>query len=134
DRITYLRGLTHLSPTNIYGVTFERGVALRFDDRTQVLISGTASIDQWGNVMHLDDITSQTLRMWENVEVLLHEAGSNFEDVAQIIVYLRRQEDNELVHDLFRSRFPSIPTIIVMGRVCRPAWLIEMECIATTQP
>lgn len=134
DRITYLRGLTHLSPTNIYGVTFERGVALRFDDRTQVLISGTASIDQWGNVMHLDDITSQTLRMWENVEVLLHEAGSNFEDVAQIIVYLRRQEDYELVHDLFRSRFPSIPTIIVMGRVCRPTWLIEMECIATAQP
>lgn len=132
DRITYLRGLTHLSPTNIYGVTFERGVALRFDDRTQILISGTASIDQWGNVMHLDDIKSQTLRMWKNVEVLLHEAGSGYEDVAQIIVYLRRQEDYELVDDLFRSRFPSIPTLIVMGRVCRPTWLIEMECIAIT--
>ena len=107
-------------------------MALRFDDRTQILISGTASIDQWGNVMHLDDIKSQTLRMWKNVEVLLHEAGSGYEDVAQIIVYLRRQEDYELVDDLFRSRFPSIPTLIVMGRVCRPTWLIEMECIAIT--
>lgn len=133
ERIIYLRGLTHLSPTNIYGVTFERGVALQFDDRTQILISGTASIDKWGNVIHLDDIRAQTLRMWDNIEVLLHEAGSGFDDVAQIIVYLRRQEDYELVNDLFRSRFPSIPAVMVMGRVCRPTWLIEMECIATAR-
>lgn len=80
--------------------------------------------------MHPDDIQAQTHRMWENVEVLLQEAGSSFEDVAQIIVYLRRQKDFELVRESFRSRFPSIPTVIVMGRVCCPAWLIEMECIA----
>lgn len=130
SRITYLHGLSHLSPTNIYGVTFERGVSIRFDHHKQILISGTASIDKSGNVLHLDDIGAQTFRMWENVEVLLDEAGATFDDVSQIIVYLRRQEDHELVNDLFNSRFPSIPTVIVMGRVCRPAWLIEMECIA----
>ena len=114
----------------IYGVTFERGVALTFDDRRQVLISGTASIDKSGNVLHIDDIRAQSLRMIENVEVLLAEAQATFENVAQIIVYLRRQQDYQLVQDLFASRFPAIPTVIVMGKVCRPAWLIEMECIA----
>jgi enamine deaminase RidA (YjgF/YER057c/UK114 family) len=130
SRIKYLHGLSHLSPTNIYGVTFERGVALSFDDRCQILISGTASIDKSGNVLHVNDIHAQSLRMIENVEVLLAEAEATFEDVAQIIVYLRRKEDYQLVLDLFASRFPAIPTVIVMGKVCRPAWLIEMECIA----
>ncbi|MFA5444409.1 MAG: Rid family hydrolase [Bacteroidales bacterium] len=132
SRIKYLHGLSHLSPTNIYGVTFERGVALTFDDRRQILISGTASIDKSGNVLHINDIQAQSLRMIENVEILLAEAEATFEDVAQIIVYLRRKEDYQLVLDLFASRFPAIPTVIVMGKVCRPTWLIEMECIALT--
>ncbi|OQC39336.1 MAG: putative aminoacrylate peracid reductase RutC [Bacteroidetes bacterium ADurb.Bin037] len=130
SNIKFLYGFSHLSPTNMYGVTFERGVSLQFEDHDQILISGTASIDKSGNVLHMDNIHDQTLRMWENVEVLLEEAEATFEDVAQIIVYLRRQEDYEPVSNLFQSRFPAIPTVIVMGKVCRPAWLIEMECIA----
>ena len=130
DQITYLHGLSHLSPTHLYGVTFERGVAVQGSDRKTLYISGTASIDNKGNVMYLNDIEKQTLRMWENVEVLLKEAGATFAHLAQCIVYLRNPEDYDVVKALFETQFPSVPCLITRAPVCRPTWLIEMECIA----
>lgn len=126
----YLYAPTHLNPTYEYGVTFERGTAVDYGDRTQVYISGTASIDNRGEVVHVGDIVSQTHRMWENVETLLAEAGVGFDDVMHHIVYLRDTADYAVVRDLFARRFPQIPTVIVLAPVCRPTWLIEMECVA----
>ena len=77
------------------------------------------------------DIRLQTHRMWENVEVLLQEAECTFDDLAQMIVYLRDTADYQIVKQLFDERFPQIPKVILLAPVCRPGWLIEMECIAT---
>ena len=68
--------------------------------------------------------------MWENVEALLSEANCTFDDVAHLIVYLRDSSDYAVVSELFRQRFPDKPTVIVRAPVCRPEWLIEMECMA----
>lgn len=129
----YLYARTHLNPTYEYGVTFERGTVMEYGDRAQVFISGTASINNKGEVVHIGDIVKQTHRMWENVETLLREADTDFEDVMQIIVYLRDTADYEVVADLFAERFPNIPTVITLAPVCRPTWLIEMECIAVKE-
>ncbi|MBO5613990.1 MAG: hypothetical protein J5905_05740 [Prevotella sp.] len=128
----YLYALSHLNRTIEYGVTFERGTRVRFGDRSHLYISGTASIDNKGDVLHVGDVKKQTLRMWENVEKLLEEGGATFDDVAQIIVYLRDVADYELVSRMFAERFPDTPYVITLAPVCRPTWLIEMECIAIT--
>ena len=128
----YLYALTHLNRTIEYGVTFERGTRVKFGDRSHLYISGTASIDNKGDVLHVGDVRKQTLRMWENVEKLLEEGGATFDDVAQIIVYLRDVADYELVSQMFAERFPDTPYVITLAPVCRPTWLIEMECIAIT--
>lgn len=127
---TYLHASTHLNRTSEYGVTFERGTLLRFGDRRHLYISGTASIDHRGQVVHVGDVRQQTLRMWENVEKLLEEGGADMSHCAQIIVYLRDIADYSVVQEMFASRFPEVPTVITLAPVCRPAWLIEMECIA----
>lgn len=132
QQIQYLYAKTHLNPTYEYGVTFERGTALLFGDRKHIFISGTASIDHRGEVVHTGDIRRQALRMWENVEALLKEANAGFQDVMQMIVYLRDTADYQLVRRMFEERFPETPTVITLAPVCRPAWLIEMECIAVT--
>lgn len=129
----YLYAPTHLNPTYEYGVTFERGTVMEYGDRRHVLISGTASINNKGEVVHVGDIVQQTRRMWENVETLLAEAGTTFDDVMQIVVYLRDTADYELVRDMFAQQYPGIPTVIALAPVCRPSWLIEMECIAVQQ-
>ena len=74
EQIHYLYAPTHLNPTYEYGVSFERGTYIDYGDRRHVFISGTASINNKGEIMHPGDIRQQTLRMWENVETLLKEA------------------------------------------------------------
>ena len=80
--------------------------------------------------MYPKDVVKQTQRMWENVEALLSEADCSYEDVCEIIVYLRDLADYTLVKELFVEHFPDKPFVIVQAPVCRPGWLVEMECMA----
>lgn len=129
----YVRALTHLNPTIEYGVTFERGTVVEYGDRAHCYISGTASINNRGEVVHIGDVVRQTERMWENVGQLLQEGEFTEADIAQIIVYLRDTADYDTISRMFAERYPHIPTVITLAPVCRPEWLIEMECIAITQ-
>ena len=126
----YLYAPTHLNKTYEYGVTFERGTLMQYGDRNHIYISGTASINNKGEVVHIGDIVNQTLRMWENVEKLLEEGNMTYNDVMQLIVYLRDGADYQVVKKMFDEKFPNIPCILTLAPVCRPTWLIEMECIA----
>lgn len=126
----YLYATSHLNRTSEYGVTFERGTLLKFGDRNHAIISGTASINNKGEVEHVGDVVMQTKRMWENVETLLAEAGMTMDDAAQLIVYLRDTADFEVVSEMFKQKYPNVPTVFTLAPVCRPTWLIEMECMA----
>ena len=130
EQIHYLYAPTHLNRTSDYGVSFERGTYIDYADRRHVFISGTASINNKGEIMFPKDIEKQTQRMIENVEVLLKEADCSFDEVGEMVVYLRDIADHDLVRNVFDTQFPGKPYIIVHAPVCRSGWLIEMECMA----
>ena len=119
-----------MNPTYEYGVSFERGTYIDYGDRRHVLISGTASINNKGEIMYCGDVCQQTKRLWENVETLLAEAECTFDDVVQMIVYLRDIADYAVVKALYDERFPDKPKVFVNAPVCRSGWLVEMECMA----
>ena len=133
EQIHYLYASSHLNRTSDYGVSFERGTRVDYQDRRQVFISGTASINNKGEIMYPKDVRQQTHRMWENVETLLAEAECTYEDVGYMVVYLRDTADYQVVHQLYQERFHGKPYVIVHAPVCRPGWLIEMECMAVRQ-
>ncbi|MBQ4035852.1 MAG: hypothetical protein II623_10400, partial [Paludibacteraceae bacterium] len=133
EQIHFLYAKSHLNSTADYGVRFERGTYVDYGDRRQVFISGTASIDNKGDVLFVGDIEKQVYRMWENVEALLNECGMGFDDLGQILVYLRDPADYTLVERLFETKFPNTPKVIVLAPVCRPTWLIEMECMGVKE-
>ena len=130
EQIHYLYAPTHLNRTSDYGVSFERGTYVDYQDRRHVIISGTASINNKGQIEHPKDIVKQTHRMWDNVEALLKEADCSYDEVGVMIVYLRDIADYDVVNRLYEERFPNTPRIIVHAAVCRAGWLIEMECMA----
>ena len=130
EQIHYLYAPTHLNRTSDYGVSFERGTYVDYQDRRHVIISGTASINNKGQIEHPKDIVKQTHRMWDNVEALLKEADCSYDEVGVMIVYLRDIADYDVVNRLYEERFPNTPRIIVHAAVCRSGWLIEMECMA----
>ncbi len=129
---TFLNDFSRLCPTKDYNVTFERGTRIAYADRVHHFISGTASIDSQGEVLHIGDVIKQLDRAVENVDALLRSGNAHFEDMQHLIVYLRDPADFVSVDAWFRKRYPDLPVIIVQGAVCRPEWLIEIEGIAIT--
>jgi len=129
-QVKYIQALDHLNPTYQYGVSFERGTYIDYGNRRDIIISGTASIDNKGKILYQGDILKQTVRVIDNVTALLKNAGSGFDDVMHIIVYLRDIADAAAVSHFFKDHFPDIPTVITYAPVCRPGWLIEIECMA----
>ncbi len=130
EQIHYLYAPTHLNRTYEYGVTFERGTAVTYGDRRHVFISGTASIDRHGEIVHAGDVLKQASRMFENIVMLLREADATLNNVMQAIVYIRDTADYQRVKDFIDREFPFLPYLIVRAPVCRPGWLIETECVA----
>lgn len=126
----YLYASTHLNPTSEYGVTFERGVRLDYSGVSHCIISGTASINNRGEVVHVGDVRAQALRMLENISVLLEEGGTAMDDISSALVYLRNAADAPLVRDVLSSVLGDKPYVLLQAPVCRPAWLVEMECMA----
>ena len=157
---TYLKALSHLSPTHDYGVAFERGVKVAGPSADHIYISGTASIDHLGHILHEGDVIAQADRLLENIAALLAESGRDGllsakskgpvrvpqgepgtgiafphcalapvpAGVPYWVVYLRDISDYTKVDAYMQARFPDTPRIILEARVCRPGWLIEMEC------
>ena len=130
EQIQYLHAYSNLNPTYEYGVTFERGVSIKFGDRQHIYISGTASIDNTGEIVHPYQLYKQTERTMENIHALLEEAEACFSDVTHLLIYLRDISDYENTQDYFEKNYPEIPRAILLAPVCRPGWLIEVECVA----
>lgn len=130
NRIQYLHAPQWLNRTSEYGVSFERGTALSLGDRKQVFISGTASIDNRGDILFPGDVLRQARRMMANIEALLAEAGCTAGDVQQAVVYLRDAADYGRVERFLAECYPRMPHVVVHAPVCRPGWLIETECMA----
>jgi enamine deaminase RidA (YjgF/YER057c/UK114 family) len=127
-QIVRIEALQNLSSTISYGVTFERGSRIRFGDRSHIHISGTASIDNKGNILHISDIKNQTHRTIDNIEALLAGQSATIYNMNYLIVYLRNPKHFYLIQDVLAERIPeSVLLMPVVAPVCRPGWLVEIE-------
>lgn len=128
--IRYIHAPEYLCPTHDYGVTFERATAVKLGQTDFLFISGTASIDKNGDVVHSGDIEKQTLRTLLNISALLDSAGFAKEDLSSFIVYLRDVADYGFTRPLIEQYLENLPAVYVKAPVCRPGWLIEIEATA----
>ncbi len=129
-QVEFISAPEHLGPTHHYGVTFERATSVSYADRKHVFISGTASIDPDGGIVHPGDVVLQLDRALENVSALLASAGAGVHDLVNMIVYLRKPADGPVIEKILQGHFPDLPMVIVHAPVCRPGWLVEIEGIA----
>lgn len=130
SQIQYLQALDYLNNTYEYGVAFERGTCITYPDKKHIFISGTASIDKVGECIFRNNVLKQAERLFLNIGMLLKDADADLTDIAQMIVYLRNISDYEIISNYLDINYPNTPRVIVLARVCRPEWLIEVECIA----
>ncbi len=130
ERIRYIQAPEYMSPTDIYGVTFERATAIEMGNVDYLFISGTASIDKKGEIVHPGNVAKQTERTLENISALLNSANFTEKDLSSFMVYLRDPADYGFVKPIIDQYCENLPAVYVKAPVCRPGWLIEIEATA----
>lgn len=125
----YLKAPDLLNATHEYGVAFERATRVVTPCGRRIYVSGTASIDNLGQVVYPGDVRLQVDRLLRNIQGLLNDGGACLVQVSYFIVYVRDIADRGVVERMFKLRFPHTPSVIVHAKVCRPGWLVEAECV-----
>jgi len=117
--------------------SFSRGMRLDINGVTTLLISGTASIDEYGNSVHIGDFRAQVLRTYKNITGLLAAEGATWKDIVRTSCYLRDIERDYAELNEIRTRFfkeqglDILPASTgIQAILCRPELLIEIEAIA----
>ncbi|MEG3022596.1 MAG: Rid family hydrolase [Akkermansia sp.] len=130
EQIIYMTAEKFLSPTHIYGVSFERGTRIVFGNGSLYFISGTASIDAMGEILHEGDVRRQTRRAIENIRALMENHEGALHDLTLACVYLRNASDVDIVSDeINNSPLAMVPKLILKAPVCRPGWLVEIDAM-----
>jgi 2-iminobutanoate/2-iminopropanoate deaminase len=101
-------------------------------------VSGQVAVDIDGNLEGEGDLGRQTEVVFENLERVLSAAGSSLGDVVKFTTFLTRAEDIPLFYEtrarLFDTYFPEhvypANTLLVVQRLVRPEFLIEIEATA----
>ncbi len=117
--------------------SFSRGMRIDLNGLVILLISGTASIDEHGESIHIGDFRAQTRRTFENISELLESEGATWKDIVRTTCYLRDIERDYAAFNEERTAFyadqgldPLPASTGIQAILCRPELLIEIEAIA----
>ncbi len=117
--------------------SFSRGLRLEFGNIVVILISGTASIDEYGRTVHVGDFRAQLRRTYANITGLLESEGATWKDIVRTTCYLRDIERDYEAFNEERTQFfaeqgldPLPASTGIQAILCRPDLLVEIEAIA----
>ena len=106
---------------------------------TQVLyLAGQVPVDGEGSITGEGDIEMQARKVFGNIAAVLAEAGMDFSNVVKFTNYLvspdylpgLRAVRAELWPELFPDGDFPADTLLVVARLARPEFLIEIEAVA----
>jgi len=124
-----------------YGSSFSRGLRIDLNGLTILLISGTASVDDRGNSVHVGDFRAQCRRTYQNISALLAAEGATWKDIVRTTCYLRDIERDYAAFNEERTTFfrqqgldPLPASTGIQAILCRPELLVEIEAIAMFIP
>jgi 2-iminobutanoate/2-iminopropanoate deaminase len=117
--------------------SFARGIRFDLGDKTMLLISGTASVDEAGLTVHAGDFRAQLWRTYRNITALLASEGATWQDMVRTTCYLRDIERDYKDFNEVRTEFfdwmgldPLPASTGIQARLCREDLLVEIEAIA----
>jgi 2-iminobutanoate/2-iminopropanoate deaminase len=117
--------------------SFSRGMRIDLNGLVILLISGTASIDENGETLHVGDFRAQTRRTFQNITALLAAEGATWKDIVRTTCYMRDIDRDYAAFNEERTAFfklqqldPLPASTGIQAKLCRPELLVEIEAIA----
>lgn len=102
-----------------------------------VYIAGQVAADASGQLVGEGDLAAQTEQVFKNLRAAVEAAGGTMADIIKMNVYLVAEADASEVPKFraARERYvnaekPPASTLVVVTRLARPGWLIEVEAVA----
>jgi len=117
-------------------VSFSRGMRVELADCTMLFISGTASVDEQGQTVHVGDFEKQAGRTFHNIASLLNAEGADWHDVVRATCYLVDFAHYDVFNRVRNNFFddegldPYPASTCIQATLCRPELLVEVEAIA----
>ncbi len=117
--------------------SFSRGMRIDIGNVVILLISGTASIDENGETVHVGNFRAQMRRTLKNITALLAAEGATWKDIVRTTCYLRDIDRDYAEFNEERTAFfkeqgldPLPASTGIQAKLCRPELLVEIEAIA----
>ena len=99
-----------------------------------VYLSGQVPSDASGKLIGEGDFEAQVEQIFANLKLAVEAAGGTMADIVKLNYYLVAEVDQAIVPKLrpIRDRYinvenPPASTFVVVSRLMRPGWLIEIE-------
>jgi reactive intermediate/imine deaminase len=97
-------------------------------------IAGQIAVDKDGNLVGRGDFRAQVKQVFENLKARLEEGGASFNDVVKLNYYLTDVSDiqslRETRNSYINTESPPASTLVVVKRLVREEYLIEIEAVA----
>jgi enamine deaminase RidA (YjgF/YER057c/UK114 family) len=104
---------------------------------TLVYIAGQVSSDASGKLVGEGNFEAQVEQVFKNVKLALEAAGATMADIVKLNTYLVAEVSQDELPKMqaIRDRHlnkdkPPASTLVVVSRLARPGWLIEIEAVA----
>ena len=104
---------------------------------TLVYIAGQVSSDASGKLVGEGNFEAQVEQVFTNVKLALEAAGAGMADIVKLNTYLVAEVSQDDLPKMraIRDRYlnkekPPASTLVVVSRLARPGWLIEVEAVA----
>jgi enamine deaminase RidA (YjgF/YER057c/UK114 family) len=108
---------------------------------TIVYLSGQVASEANGKLIGEGHFEAQAEQVFRNLKIAVEAAGGTMADIVKLNIYLVAEVDQAAVPKLraVRDRYvnveqPPASTLVVVSRLARPGWLIEIEAIAALEP
>jgi enamine deaminase RidA (YjgF/YER057c/UK114 family) len=107
---------------------------------TIVYLAGQVSSDAAGKLIGEGNFEAQVEQVFGNLKIAVEAAGGTLADIVKLNIYLVAEVDQADVPKLraIRDRYvnvqkPPASTLVVVSRLARPGWLIEVEAVAALE-
>jgi len=105
-----------------------------------VYIAGQVAIDRSGNLVGKDDFRAQVQQVFENLKSAVEASGGDFHNVIKLNYYCAEGVDpaqvpivREIRDKYVNTANPPTSTFVVVKRLVRPEWLIEVDAVAVVK-
>ena len=102
-----------------------------------VFLAGQVGMNSHGDLVGKDDFRAQAIQAFENIKAVLAAAGTTPDHLVRLNYYVVGLDDEKLkvlreVRDRdVNTKEPSASTLVVVVRLARPEFQIEIEAVAT---